>query len=856
MLNWRRLGIIAGSLVALSGGLVAFLLHNEAVRARQAQNASSGIRVYRPTPPPRRPWRWPTEGEWVVHEVVRGLASWSSLLGTEPAVTRIRVRRLESSPGPGAFEVELESGQGSRKVEVRPTTHVWDPSAYVDVARNLLANKAGPPTGPRVVALDELLLESDTVSLRRADTLLSAELIRRPQDAALHDQAALLWGAHALREADGDYGDDRPFLNGVTTHLTLAAALSGGGHTTEGVIAESTLDALLYRQVEAMAALDRLTASTPGPPAVEAWASALRFRITRDPRRVRPGVRFSRLEKMQALRSLNRATSCRAATEQARIWRLTATPEWLREVIESCEEPERSELAARYGDLQTVDALQGVDLPPASLERALPALERLSVKNNHAPTRPTSVVPDYVRADAGFRHVSSSIALIVRDLRRLGRPDAVKALSLCVSGLTEDMPQRPLIELTLERASEMSPTRGRTPSRAICDRLSRLIADRPDLVPDDEWPKAAGCATANLLSMGGSPDDWRRGQFVSGTARFVSRPWQTERAGGGDTVTQAARHAPWLPVVAQYVVAQYGGNASTAVVTRAYGDLLDYDLWSMSAAITEIHDDDDTVQRLAERICAGDVERCAGYAEHLAALGRDEAAERMWKRALDGAGDSIPLSNQVHGYVNLLLNRGDVRKAVQIAGRAASVYSAGGLATLAFARERLGEYDEAARLYAAISKRYEDMSYENQFYLRYRQRHGGDRFAEKTRLAEAEVFPHGLIRKSLDDFKREGHQGGVFLGHGSIAVPLRRLGVRDNDFLVAFDGYAIGSREQRDAIASFTDAQTATAVVYRQGTARAGRVPSTAGFVGLSGAYPRWNYGPVPGRPAGHSRAR
>jgi len=855
VVNWKRLGILAGILVALSGGLVTFLQHKENARAEEARRAASRLPVQRPTAPPPRPWRWATEGEWVVHEVVRGLASWSPLPGADPAITRISARRVASSPDPGTFEVQLESGQGSRKVEVRPATHVWDPSAYVAVARELIANTAERTTGPRVAALDELLLESDTPSLRRADRLLSVALLRRPHDADLHDQAALLWAAHALREADGDYADDRPFLNGITTHLALAAALGDGGHTTDGDIAASALDALLYRQIEAMATLDRLTASRPGRPA-EAWASALRFRTTSDPRRVRPDVRFSRLEKIQALRSLNRARSCRAATGQARVWRLTAAPEWLRGVLPSCAEPERSELAARYGDLQTADALQMVDLPSDSLERALPALERLSAANTHAPTRPTFVLPEYVRADAGFRYLSSSVSLIVRALQRQGRPDAVRALSLGVSGLTANMPQRPLIELTLDRASEMLGNPGRKPPQAVCDRLARLIADRPDLVPAAEWPPAADCASANLLSMAGGPDVWRTGGFVAGTARMVGGPWQTGRAGAGDALTEAARHAPWIPLLAQYVVARHSGNAPGAVVTKAYGILLDYDLWAMQAAIVEIHDDDDTVQRLAERICEGDGDLCARYADYLYDLGRDDAAEKMWKRALAGARDSITLSNNLRGYVNLLLDRGDVREALRIAKRAADVYSAVGLATLALARERLGEYDEAARLYAAISERYESMTRENRFYLRYRQRRGNDRFADKARRAEAEVFPHGLIRRSLDDFRREGHRGSVPLGARSTTVALRRLGARQEDLLVAFDGYAVGSWDQMYAVESFSDAQTATAVVFRKETAPDGQGPPTWGFVSLSGTYPRWKYGSLPIGPAERARPR
>jgi len=238
----------------------------------------------------------------------------------------------------------------------------------------------------------------------------------------------------------------------------------------------------------------------------------------------------------------------------------------------------------------------------------------------------------------------------------------------------------------------------------------------------------------------------------------------------------------------------------------------------MEGAIFHLHGADDEAQRLAERICEIDPEHCCHYAAFVASLGRPESAERMWKRALASTRDLITLSNGLAGYVGLLLDRGDTAEAPRLARLAADVYSAEGLRTLGYAYERLGRFDEAARQYALITKRYDKKTAENQFSVRYRQRHTDERFREESARAVAEVFPNGLRRKSLADFRRDLHNGGVLLADGNLTEGLRRLGLRPSDFLVGVDGFAVESQAQMDAALTWTDEQRIVVIFLRKGS--------------------------------------
>jgi tetratricopeptide (TPR) repeat protein len=316
--------------------------------------------------------------------------------------------------------------------------------------------------------------------------------------------------------------------------------------------------------------------------------------------------------------------------------------------------------------------------------------------------------------------------------------------------------------------------------------------------------------------------------------------WQADRVVPG-AFSAAARQAPWdKEYVWRRLQSQYKFDPPSAEVWKGYEKLLDYDVNAMIRAIPDIHDDDDGVQRLAERICDIDVEQCAAQADYLATLDRAEAAERMWRRALAESKDQIALSNNLGRYVGLLLDHGQVDEALRVARLAADVYSAVGLFTLAVAYERLGRFDDAAREYAKITERYESKERENTFYVRYRQRHGGDRFQREVELATAELFPKGLLRKAAAVFQHEGHRGGVFLGEGRLPERLRRVGLRYEDFLVAIDGFAVENDAQMNAVLTFTDDPTLTAIVFRHGP-----------VLELKGPYHRWGYGLVTAKPSG-----
>ena len=175
-------------------------------------------------------------------------------------------------------------------------------------------------------------------------------------------------------------------------------------------------------------------------------------------------------------------------------------------------------------------------------------------------------------------------------------------------------------------------------------------------------------------------------------------------------------------------------------------------------------------------------------------------------------------------------------KALKVARRAAEVYSAGGISTLAFALERLGRFEDAAKEYAKITERYGGKQDENTFFVRYGQRYHDQRFADQVQLATAALFPKGVVKRSLADFRQHGRSGAV--AGREMDERLWRIGLRPMDLVVAVDGFAVENDKQMDAVLTFTDDPSLTLIVMRQGA-------PGGDWVELAGPYRRLKYGPL-----------
>lgn len=801
MADKKRTGLVL--VLAALGAAIAGFKYNEAqqesVRIEQEARAQAA-----PPQKPVRQWRWPHEPDWVTHQVLRHITSWSmSEEGRPPTLT---IARPSGAPGPRRFEATLARSPNTLALTIEPAAHMWDPVAYAGAAGQILGG-APLEAGEPVPEVGRLLLLSDGHSLLKADALLFAELSARPRNPRTQEQAALVWAAHAMRESARGRNDPAPFLNGVAAHLAISRALDPSRvPSADAEIASIVLDVLLLRQTEALKRLETLNAASPDP-TTAAWTNALRIRITHDPRFEGPKPVASRLEKLEYLIALGKSRQdCNIVIPTAKAWGVPVAPDWGRDALRCFDE----EYMTGLGDpflLQAKGAASMAGVSGNAPEEIAAALTALSKADTHQPERPKAVVPATLRAEAGLRHIADAYELVLDGIMRRAVDPA--GFTVQTAGLRALLPQDPFLELAPNRREP-----GTIPVRPdSCDRIGKLITDRPDFLSKEDWRMVSSCSTHPAV-RGVWRDEWQD-VVIAGTGIAAPGPWHTGPAVGTPEYHEALAQAPWnLPQAHAAANRRGKGIASATDLLAVYSGVLDYDANAIQMVLREETLPPEDSQRLAERACALEADSCAAAARRLMVAGRIDAGLALGRRALEKARDEVTLSNNMSLYVSMLQERGRQAEAMKVARRMGAVYSAVGLETLAKAHERVGDFKEAARVYGQMTERYGGNYEEDEFYIRHAHRHGAAPFEAQTDEALERRFPGGLRKATIEEAAQV--KSPLSLNDRSLYTnSLRDLGLTHRDSFVAVDGFLVETVEQYNIVSSFTDDPNVVYLVKR-----------------------------------------
>lgn len=803
----KRIAVLLLILLAVVGAIKYKEAQDEiARRAREAKQATFQ------TPKVVRDWRWATEPEWVVHQVVRLIASWSLAEGSDAPT--ISVHRKPDTTPIGAFEVSL-TGKGARSFLVAPSVHIWDPGGYSELAAGLLGPGpvASDPARPDVAAL---LLESDAASLVKADHLIFDALSAHPRSASLHEQAALLWAAYAMRNSSSSGTDWRPFVNGITAHLALARALSAGGLPgPDAEIAGVVMDLMVARQIDAMRRIDALSAASADPFS-RAWAGALRTRLTHDPRVDPAHPPRTRIEKLEYLNAIRWSRpNCAEVFDAAARWKMSPAADWSRDTVTCVDEA----YLAKVGNPLEMQALEGMSLAEVSAatgEEGVAALAAISRANTHQPARPSAIVPVEVRAEAGLRHVAAAYLAVFGGVAAKAYEGAALRFSEWAAPIRTLLPTEALVELA---QSEPDREPGRMlenrefvkASADVCDRISKVLTDRPDLLAGNDWQRIQACVWHPMLKSVGR-SGWDQ-IALPGTGLLTVGPWAVGVPEKDPEFEKALERTPWSWYQMAYLLHRRTGarKPTSQELVAAYAPLLEHST-SVMFIVMDDADDPDLVQKLAVRACDIDADKCGTAGAMLAEWDRLDAALPLGARALAKSRSAIGLAKSLNWYVSALQERGRTGEAMRIARRMADVYSAGGLLTLAKAYERMGQFKEAAEVYRLEVERYVHTEYADRFYVRHAQRYGPSPFEEETRLATERLFPKGLRRMAAGDPLPAGRP--LSLNNRKLfTIHFQLAGLAYTDDLIAVDGFVVETAEQFHTVLSFSDAPTTTFLV-------------------------------------------
>ncbi len=819
--------------LAVAGGItgVASAAPPQTSSSRPAQATPANA-----TPPPVE-WSWPTEEQWIVAAVARDLAEMALYAKGKATAPEIKLRAAPDEKTV-RYEVAVAAtvlGSPAFSHPVAIGTHPWDPECYAPLASQLLARlhlvrAAAASSKPAYVPL----LHPTSDVLVRENERISRGLQKAILDPVLHEQAALLLATLSLRESAIGLSDIRHQLNRLTAHLALATALRGHEPpSADRVLASIALSALVGRQREAVELVDaRLKTSTS--PEERAWLVALKMRSTGDWRLLPDPHTSTLLERLEHVRAVVNMKSSLEALKS-----LEPNPEpvvdWGRLLV-------RRSIAVEVGHTVATTRVPEELAETASLLRASEGrdlvLDRLATELGARPGACISVTrrgPQPRVIDWGTwaaycqRHLLAAVFVQEHFLREgLGLQKEADELRKDMTARFGALPLFPFVEAAWNSSPAGQPGDSSNVQQdaAYCSPAAQLVRRVPEQVPPVLWPLLVqrcprSCWKKELVD----PGLWFQPRLPRETAMDYenTKPlfyWGLVREHAERALESLHALAPYdLWILRDLLAVRYLGEATPAETEELWGPVREYDAglkWNLLAAAR----DDATYLRYAKEACDSDVEACGVLSDELYMHGLGTDARSLFERAYANARDRVSLSNHESQAIDDYFDRGQTERALKVAQEGAAVYSEAGLEDMGRVLERLGKYEQAEALYKEMAERYEGSRWHlDVFYFRYQHRIGGDLFQEQATEVTQRVFPRGLERVSLNEWKEPPFPiEGASVPDGSArAASLRQAGVVAGDVILAIDHYRVRNDTQYLCVIRLTDAPTINLLVWRGG---------------------------------------
>jgi hypothetical protein len=630
---------------------------------------------------------------------------------------------------------------------------------------------------------------------------LSDELTKQPLSAKLHEEAALLVGSFALREADLDFMDTRRALNAMSAHLALARAATAVKLTACGRLAEAVLCSLIGRQTDAIAMVDLIQqrANQPNELSVETaqrWARALKIYNSGDYRLLDQPDKGSLLEQLEYFRALRYRVNSEAASAFAEKNSLERLAEWSARVMAGATSvgdghlwagraltTELEECAAAYRNYH------GQSLARDNVASALNARWRSMDRTDTGETK-LRVLGWGAWAELYQRELCESVETMFYWLdQMLGVPEDAQHFKQEITKGFSGLRLFALISFKTDKPSQntdtMTPalrdlfTRSRSEITYACwDRLLQQLIKRAPVSEDAKL----------IVNM----QSWFEMSLLPGTLYDLDHREDRMLNTGIPEIEHLKQLAPYNSQLLFTHLSRATKFHPTAEETLAqFNELSGYDVCAMRIVADSIKDQPDRYEQVFERICEVDPNRYVDLGDYLRQHNNDVGAARAYQNAFDRARDRVRISNTCNWLVNYYYDHGRKEVAFRIAREAATVYSSAGLETMAALLERTDDFEQAEEYYRKIDERYDGQHERAAFYLRNQSK--SLRYAEALRETTAKLLPDGI---QIVDFKSldAAPIDGILITQTSAVM--QNIGIFRGDVLVALDGRRIRNKEQ------------------------------------------------------------
>ena len=248
---------------------------------------------------------------------------------------------------------------------------------------------------------------------------------------------------------------------------------------------------------------------------------------------------------------------------------------------------------------------------------------------------------------------------------------------------------------------------------------------------------------------------------------------------------------------------------------RAYGSTLDYRVGALQRIFDYTVGDPEAFVPIARQLCDLNAESCGKLGWQLVNTGDSAGAADAFERYAAYARDRVGVSNHMYWLVDYYQDTGRTARAQKLAQMAAATGSARGLETLAHFMERTGRFDEAEEIFRSIAQRYNNSAdLLGAFCIRLGRRTGDKADTEQGTRLLSKTLPRGLEPWTAADAAQPPTDG----ARVTFTYPrARRLGLRQDDVIVAIDGLRVRDQAARPVLANLEIDNDMKLVIWRDG---------------------------------------
>lgn len=767
-----------------------------------------------------------TESQFIVEAIISDLAE-QIYFAAHHQLPEKKYFSVIATEKPGAnvdapvyeLQIRLDS-RTDVKMDLKIGAPIWSPDVYQSVAKAIAdAVRFSPDLGEKGedTTLLTKLIDGKAETIEQQNEDLSTALEDDFGNFELHEKAALLLGAFVLREHSGHFFEIRSPLSRITAHLVMAHLLRGAdSFGMNGQVAEALLLAMMNDQA---AAVDRLNSINTNDATVGAMVRALRARATGDYEPLSEETNRSPIEDIQCFAAMADYVSTpiawgKLSDEQKQTIDYVRIANERGYSVEIGHQLLEISIPLETNEISTIyQMVHGEELPSGDISNVLNVLPEHSFSADSEGKFHVHIIGWGQWAMFFQRHLCHAIQQNFYLMNAMwGVPDEAKKFAAYCDETFGGLTLYPFVR-------RFDCTDVESYHKSVDDGFKVTVA-MPQFVPADCWNEicyAVSFAPQYLPNSNPHINEWHNHNPPPDTDYDLhprlDHPSLVDRSDALAKFEHLHELAPYDCRISGWIMKKkYNDKPTFQQAMDLYHDVMPYSLTALRWVAFTLHDQPKQYEEYMTRAAELDPSCYYALGDYAASHDDLDKAAHFYQKAHDADPDRVRASNYALWMVRYYLKHNNTDRAAQIASEAGMVYSFRGLEAQAVFFEETSNFNAAVDWFSKIEERYNDSTPLLDFCLRHKESTGDRRFDPELEKRMDKVFPKGLQKVAVADFKSPPADGVLLNGQSAL---MDSAGLKKGDVIVAVHGVQVHNIMQYAYERSATDTPEMELIVWQ-----------------------------------------